>query len=93
MMLRDLSEKETWEILKPVCRELYELFDEKHIEFINGKHNENNGTYRVELKCKKMHFASRGIRDSIADIEYNRRKIRIGLRANGIPVNIFVDPV
>jgi hypothetical protein len=32
-------------------------------------------------------------KDSIADIEYECGKIRIGLRANGIPVNVFVDRV
>jgi hypothetical protein len=88
---RDLTEKETWEIIKPVCRELYELVNEGDIQFVSGMHNVNDGTYKINLKSNRLHFASRGLKDSIGDIEYNHGKIRIGLRSNGIPANVFVD--
>jgi hypothetical protein len=88
---RDLTEKETWEILKPVCRELHELVNEGDIKFVSGLHNVNDGTYKINLKSNRLHFASRGLKDSIGDIEYNRGKIRIGLRSNGVPANVFVD--
>ena len=91
MLLKDLSEGETWEILKPVCRELHELVERQDIQFVNGKHNETNGTYQINLKSRKLHFASRGIKDSIGDIEYSQGKMRIGLRANSVPVNVFVE--
>ncbi len=32
---RDLTEKETWEIIKPVCRELYELVNQGDIQFVS----------------------------------------------------------
>jgi hypothetical protein len=89
--LKDLSEKESWEILKTECRELHELVDRQDIQFVTGKHNETNGTYQINLRSRKLHFASRGIKDSIGDIEYNQGKIRIGLRANSVPVNVFID--
>ena len=87
----NLTEKEAWDIIKPVCRELYELVEGRNIQFVSGIHNENNGTYKINIKSNHLHFASRGFRDSIGDIEYVEGKIRVGLRANGIPVNIFVD--
>ncbi len=90
-MNRDLTEKETWEIIKPVCRELYELVNEGSIQFVSGTHNENNGVYKINLKGNRLHFASRGIKDSIGDIEYSHGKIRIGLRLNGIPANVFIE--
>jgi hypothetical protein len=86
-----LTEKETWEIINPVCRELSELIKGKNIQFVSGIHNEKTGTYKVNLKSNRLHFASRGLKDSIGDIEYEQGKIRIGLRANGIPVNVFVE--
>jgi len=88
---KDLTEKETWEIIKPVCRELYELVGGENIQFVSGARNEKTGTYQINLKSSRLHFASRGLKDSIGDIEYERGKIRIGLRANGIPVNVFVE--
>ncbi len=88
---RDLTEKETWEIIKPVCRELYELVNGGNIQFVSGMHNVNDGTYKINLKSNRLHFASRGLKDSIGDIEYDHGKIRIGLRSNGIPANVFVD--
>lgn len=90
-MNKDLTEKETWEIINPVCRELYELVNGKNIQFVSGILNEKTGTYKVNLKSNRLHFASRGLKDSIGDIEYEHGKIRIGLRANGIPVNVFVE--
>ncbi len=90
-MDRSLSEKETWEIIKPVCRELFELVNGGNIQFVSGVHNENEGTYKINLKSDHLHFASRGLKDSIGDIEYGQGKMRIGLRANGIPANIFVE--
>ena len=88
---KDLTEKETWEIIKPVCRELYQLVDRDNIQFVSAARNEKTGTYKVSLKSNRLHFASRGLKDSIGDIEYEQGRIRIGLRANGIPVNVFVE--
>jgi hypothetical protein len=87
----DLTEKESWEILKPICRELDDLVHGGNIQFVSGIHYENNGTYKINLKSNRLHFASRGIKDSIGDVEYERGKIRVGLRANGIPANVFVE--
>ncbi len=91
LLSKDITEKESWEIIKPVCRELYELVNEGKIQFVSGIHNENNGTYKINLKSNRLHFASRGLKDSIGDIEYEQGKIRIGLRTNGIPANVFVE--
>jgi hypothetical protein len=55
------------------------------------KYNEGEGSYKINLKSSQIHLASRGFKDSIGDVEYSQGKMRIGLRANGIPVNIFVD--
>jgi hypothetical protein len=88
---KELTEKESWELLKPMCRELYELVSKGNIQFVSGTHNENNGTYKINLKSNRLHFASRGIKDSIGDIEYEQGRIRIGLRANSIPANVFVE--
>ena len=86
---KHLSEKEALDTIKPVCRELYELVKEGNLHFISGSYNEGNGTYKINLKCSRIHLASRGFKDSIGDIEYEHGKI--GLRANGILVNVFVD--
>jgi hypothetical protein len=89
---KELSEAEAWEILKPVCRELFELVNEKMLSFVSAS-EEGNGSFAIHLKSSRLHFASRGFKDSIGDIEYEGegRKLRIGLRANGRPGNIFVD--
>ncbi|MBV9177207.1 MAG: hypothetical protein JO297_09220, partial [Nitrososphaeraceae archaeon] len=73
------------------CRELYDLVNDGNIQFVSGSHNEVNGTYKINLKCSRIHLASRGFKDSIGDIEYNQGNIRIGLRSNGIPTNLFVQ--
>ncbi len=91
MLSKNLSEKDTWKIIKPVCRELYELVDKGDIQFVSGVHNENEWTYKINLKSNHLHFASRGLKDSIGDIEYKEGNIRIGLRANGIPANLFIE--
>jgi hypothetical protein len=88
---KDLNEKETWEIIKPICRELYDLVGRENIQFVSGAHSEKTGTYKVNLKSNRLHFASRGLKDSIGDIEYEQGRLRIGLRSNGIPVNVFVE--
>ena len=36
-------------------------------------------------------FGIKRFKDSIGDIEYNQGNIRIGLRSNGIPTNLFVQ--
>jgi hypothetical protein len=77
--------------MNPVCRELYDLTNEGHLQFISGSYNESNGSYKINLKSSHIHLASRGFKDSIGDVEYSQGKMRIGLRANGIPVNIFID--
>ncbi len=90
-MLRELTENESWEILKPVCRELLDLVNQGSIKFLSGIFNENNGTCQINIKSNHLHFASRGIRDSIGDVEYHEGKIRIGLRSNNVPTNIYID--
>jgi len=90
-MIKDLTSKESFEIIKPICRELYELIEKNHIQFVSGTLNESNGTYKINIKSNRLHFATRGLKNSIGDIEYENGKIRIGIRANNIPVNVFVD--
>ena len=90
-MTKELLEAEAWNIIKPICRELDELINEGHMQFLSGLHNENDGTYKINLRSNHLHFASRGLKDSIGDILYETGKIRIGMRANGIPINIFVE--
>jgi hypothetical protein len=88
---KDLTQEEAWKIMQPVCRELLELVDGGYLQFVSASYNESDGTYKINLKSSHIHLASRGFKDSIGDVEYNQGKIRIGLRANGIPANIFVD--
>jgi hypothetical protein len=87
----DLIEEEAWNIILPICRELDELRNEGHMQFLSGLYNGNDGTYKVNLRSNRLHFASRGLKDSIGDISYETGRIRIGMRANGIPINIFVE--
>lgn len=87
--MKALSEAEAWEIVKPVCRELFELVNEKMVAFVSGTESDG-GTYTINLEASRIHLASRGFRDSIGDIEYGDGSLRIGLRANGRPGNIFV---
>jgi hypothetical protein len=88
---KPISQEEAWEIIKPVCRELYDLTNAGNIQFASGSYNETNGMYKINLKSSRIHLTSRGFRDSIGDIEYEQRNIRIGLRANGIPANLFIE--
>jgi hypothetical protein len=81
---KSISQKEAWEIIKPVCRELYDLANAGNVQFASGIYNDSNGTYKINLKCSRIHLASRSFEDSIGDIEYDQRNIRIGLRANGM---------
>ncbi|MGD1834916.1 MAG: hypothetical protein ACPKQO_04265 [Nitrososphaeraceae archaeon] len=89
--MENISEQKAWEVIKPICRELYELVDSQNLKFISGEYNDTTSSYKINLSSSKLHFASRGFKDSIGDIEYSGGKIRIGSRANGIPINIFVD--
>jgi hypothetical protein len=88
---KPISEKEAWDIIKPVCRELYDLTNAGNIQFASGSYNETNGMYKINLKSRRIHLASRGFKDSIGDIEYEQGNIRIGLRANSIPANLFIE--
>ena len=88
-MPKELSEAEAWEIIKPVCRELFELTNEKMVKFVSGTESDS-GTYAINLKSSQIHLASRGFKDSIGDVEYGDGALRIGLRANGRPGNIFI---
>lgn len=90
-MNKDLNEKDSFEFIKPLCRELYDLIREKHIEFVSGSYNDVNGTYKINIKSSRLHFASRGLKDSIGDFEYEKGILRIGLRSNGVPANVFVE--
>ncbi len=87
--MKELSEAEAWEMVKPVCRELFELVNEKMLSFVSGTESDG-GTYTINLKASRIHLASRGFKDSIGDVEYGDGSLRIGLRANGRPGNIFV---
>ena len=62
-----------------------------NIQFASGSYNESNEMYKINLKCSHIHLASRGFKDSIGDIEYQQGNIRIGLRTNGIPANLFIE--
>lgn len=87
--MADLSEEQAWDILKPVCRELFELVNERMLTFVSA--SESSGAFSIHLKSSRLHFASRGFKDSIGDVEYGDGKLRIGLRAGGMPGNVFVD--
>lgn len=87
--MTELSEMEAWDILKPVCRELFELVNEKMLNFVSA--SESNGAFAINLKSSRLHFASRGFKDSIGDVEYGNGKLRLGLRAGGRPGNVFID--
>ena len=89
LMPKELSEIEAWEIIKPVCRELFELTNEKMVKFVSATESDN-GMYSIYLKSSRIHLASRGFKDSIGDLEYGDGALRIGLRANGRPGNIFI---
>jgi hypothetical protein len=67
---KSISQKEAWEIIKPVCRELYELANTGKYTVASGIYNESNGMYKINLRCSRIHLASRGFKDSIGDIEY-----------------------
>jgi hypothetical protein len=88
-MMTNISEEQAWEILKPMCRELYELVNEKMLTFVSA--SESNGAFSINLRSSRLHFASRGFKDSIGDIEYADGKLRIGLRSGGRPGNITID--
>jgi len=90
-MIKDLTDMESFEIIKPICKELYELIEKDHIQIVSGTLNESNGTYKINIKSNRLHFATRGLKNSIGDLEYENGKIRVGIRANNIPVNVFVD--
>ena len=89
-MPKELSEAQAWEIINPVCRELFELVNEKMVRFVSATESDS-GTYTINLKSSRIHLASRGFKDSIGDVEYGEGKMRIGLRANCRPGNIFID--
>ncbi|MFZ0511893.1 MAG: hypothetical protein WAM14_09830 [Candidatus Nitrosopolaris sp.] len=91
MLNKDLTQEEAWKIMQPVCRELFELTNAGYLQFVSGSYNESDGSYKINLNSSHIHLASRGFKDSIGDVEYSQGKMRIGLRANGIPVNIFVN--
>ena len=91
MLKKDLTQEEAWKIMQPVCRELFELTNAGYLQFVSGSYNESDGSYKIHLNSSHIHLASRGFKDSIGDVEYSQGKMRIGLRANGIPVNIFVN--
>ena len=69
---KDLTDKETWEIIKPVCRELYELVDGENIQFVSAAHNEKTGTYKVNLKSNRLHFVSRGLKVVLGALNMSR---------------------
>lgn len=86
-----IDEEVAWRLLKPVCRELDELIKRGNLQFISGYHNEKDRIYILKLRSNHLHFASRGLRDSIGDVAYEEGNIRIGLRSGGIPLNVSVQ--
>lgn len=84
---------EAWQIIDPLCRELDELIKNDCLFFMKGEYDENNRMYNIYLDSKKIHIASRGLRDSIGDIEYNNNHLRIGFRSGGKPANVFINLV
>lgn len=89
-MAKIIPEPEAWNIIKPVCRELFELVNEKMVSLISATEN-SDGSFLINLKSRRIHLASRGFKDSIGDFEYGDGKIRVGLRANGRPGNILIE--
>lgn len=89
-MAKEITETQAWDIVKPVCRELFELVNEKMVTFVSATENDN-GSFMINLKSSRIHLASRGFKDSIGDVEYGSGKMRIGLRANGRPGNISIE--
>ncbi|MEO9319964.1 MAG: hypothetical protein ABI361_04760 [Nitrososphaera sp.] len=89
-MPRDLSAPDAMEALKPVCRELSHLLDEGLLSFVSAKEN-GDGSFAINLKASKFHFASRGFKDSIGDIEYGSGSLKIGLRSSGRPGIVYVE--
>ncbi len=89
-MTKELTETEAWDIVKPICRELSELVNEKMVNFISANEN-GDGSFLIKLRSRRIHLASRGFKDSIGDIEYGDGKIRVGLRAGGRPGMIFIE--
>ena len=65
------------------------MIEKDHIQFVSGTLNESNGTYKINIKSNRLHFATRGLKNSIGDLEYENGKIRVGIRANNIPVKCF----
>ena len=86
-----MKEEETWNLIRPVCRELDELVKLGKVSFLSGFHNEREGSYKIYLKCSKIHLSSRRILDKIGDIEYQNNKLRIGFRSNNIPLNLLIN--
>lgn len=89
--MKPVDEEIAWKLLKPVCREIDELIEGGQMQFLSGNHNENDGTYVLKIKSNHLHFASRGLRDSIGDVAYEDGHLRIGLRSGGVPLNLFVQ--
>ena len=86
-----MKEDEAWNLIRPVCRELDELVNLGQVKFLSGFHSETEGSYKIYLKCSKIHLSSRGIFDKIGDIEYQNNKLRIGLSSNKLPLNLVID--
>lgn len=63
--MKSIDEEIAWKLLKPVCREIDELIEQKQMQFLSGYHNESDGIYVLKLQSNHLHFASRGLRDSI----------------------------
>ena len=89
-MAKEITEVEAWELLKPVCREIVELVNERMITFQSGSEN-NDGSFHIYLSSKRIHLASRGFKDSIGDVEYGDGKLRIGLRSNNRPGLVYLS--
>jgi hypothetical protein len=84
-----LKEEEAWNFIRPVCRELDELVNlrkvKSYLAFIVKEK-----VHMIYLKCSKIHLSSRGIFDTIGDIEYQNNKLRIGFSSNKIPLNLII---
>ena len=85
-----MKEEESWNFIRSVCRELDELVNLRKVKFLSGFHSEREGSNKIYLKCSKIHLSSRGIFDTIGDIEYQNNKLRIGFSSNKIPLNLII---
>ena len=58
MVNKGLTQEEACNIMHPVCRELFDLTEGGHLQFISGSYNESNGLYKINLKSSHVPMLS-----------------------------------